>query len=128
MESTGHARVAAGVARRTSWNHDGAARRSLLFARPATAYTVFVSNEKDNTVSIIDSEKLEVVRTVKVGQRPRGITLIKGPSLAFGLRQRRQRRSGFRRATMELVRTLPSGPGPGTVHPASGRQAALRRQ
>ena len=32
------------------------------------AFTVYVSNEKDNTVSIIDSNKLEVVKTIKVGQ------------------------------------------------------------
>ena len=39
------------------------------------AYTVYVSNEKDNTVTVIDSDTLEVVETIKVGQRPRGITL-----------------------------------------------------
>ena len=44
---------------------------------PLKAYTVYVTNEKDNTVSIIDSSKLEVVKTIKVGQRPRGITLSK---------------------------------------------------
>ncbi|MGQ0485769.1 MAG: hypothetical protein ACT4SY_10510, partial [Hyphomicrobiales bacterium] len=41
----------------------------------ANAYTVYVSNEKDNTISVVDSEKMEVVKTVKVGQRPRGITV-----------------------------------------------------
>src|SRR5262245_66311615 len=50
---------------------------SLLVATAAQAYTVYVTNEKDGTVSIIDSAKLEVVRTVNVGQRPRGITLSK---------------------------------------------------
>ena len=44
---------------------------------PASAYTVYVTNEKDNTVTVIDSETLEVVKTVKVGQRPRGIILAK---------------------------------------------------
>ena len=44
----------------------------LLSAATADAYTVFVSNEKDNTVSVLDSTTLEVVKTVKVGQRPRG--------------------------------------------------------
>ena len=41
---------------------------------PLAAYTVYVSNEKDNTVSIIDSSELEVIKTIKVGQRPRGAT------------------------------------------------------
>src|SRR5689334_23187349 len=41
----------------------------------ALAYQVYVSNERDNTISVIDSDKLEVTRTFNVGARPRGITL-----------------------------------------------------
>lgn len=48
-----------------------------LLTTAASAYTVYVTNEKDNTVSIIDSTKLEVIKTVKVGQRPRGVILSK---------------------------------------------------
>ena len=44
---------------------------------PVVAYTIYVSNEKDNTISIIDSDNLEVFETIAVGQRPRGITLTK---------------------------------------------------
>ena len=35
---------------------------------------VWVSNEKDDTVSVIDVDTLEVTRTIEVGERPRGIT------------------------------------------------------
>ena len=42
-----------------------------------SAYIAYVSNEKSNTVSVIDTDKLEVVRTIKVGQRPRGIAFTK---------------------------------------------------
>jgi len=42
---------------------------------PAAAYTVYVSNEKDNTISVIDGESLEVIDTIEVGERPRGIVL-----------------------------------------------------
>ena len=49
----------------------------LLTYSIACAYTVYITNEKDNTVSIIDSVKLEVIKTVKVGQRPRGVILSK---------------------------------------------------
>ena len=44
-------------------------------ASNALAYRVFVSNEKENTVSVIDSETLEVIHTIKTGNRPRGIIL-----------------------------------------------------
>jgi len=46
-----------------------------LLTGPADAWTVYVSNEKANTVSIIDSETWEVVETIPVGQRPRGIAI-----------------------------------------------------
>jgi len=49
----------------------------VVLAVPAGAYTVYVTNEKDNTVTVLDSEKMEVVKPVKVGQRPRGVTLTK---------------------------------------------------
>ena len=38
---------------------------------------VYVSNEKDNSISVIDSKSLEVVKTLEVGKRPRGITFSK---------------------------------------------------
>ncbi len=43
-------------------------------ASAGSAHEVYVSNEKDNTLSVIDTKSLTVVRTIKVGQRPRGIT------------------------------------------------------
>ncbi|HAN63246.1 MAG TPA: hypothetical protein DCQ79_05160, partial [Rhizobiales bacterium] len=46
-------------------------------AGPATAYTVYVSNEKGNSITVLDSATLEVKETIPVGQRPRGIILTK---------------------------------------------------
>ena len=40
---------------------------------PALAFIAYVSNEKSNTVSVIDTAEWTVVKTIKVGQRPRGI-------------------------------------------------------
>src|SRR5262249_14317599 len=40
---------------------------ALAFVTRADAYLAYVSNEKGNTVSIIDTAKLEVVKTIKVG-------------------------------------------------------------
>ena len=40
------------------------------------AETIYVSNEKDHNISsVIDGDSLEVIKTVKVGHRPRGIIL-----------------------------------------------------
>ena len=51
-------------------------------AGDALAYTVYVSNEKGNSITVIDSDTLEVKETIRVGQRPRGIMLTKdGKSL-----------------------------------------------
>ena len=44
---------------------------------PAKAFTAYVSNEKSNTVSVVDTDRMETVKTIKVGQRPRGIELTK---------------------------------------------------
>ena len=48
-----------------------------LVAADASALTVYVSNEKDNSISVIDAETMKVTATVPVGQRPRGIILSK---------------------------------------------------
>ncbi len=46
-------------------------------AATAAAETVYVTNEKSNTVSVIDGATLQVVKTIEVGQRPRGLVLSK---------------------------------------------------
>ena len=35
----------------------------------------YVTNEKDNTISIIDMQTFDVVDTIDVGERPRGFIL-----------------------------------------------------
>ncbi len=46
-----------------------------LSGGPAFAFTAYVSNEKGNSITVVDTETKQVVKTVDVGQRPRGITL-----------------------------------------------------
>src|SRR5580658_9134719 len=48
---------------------------SLGSAAPVRAYTAYVTNERDNTISVVDLDKMETVKTVPVGQRPRGIAI-----------------------------------------------------
>lgn len=45
----------------------------LMLAAGARADTVFVTNEQDDTVSVIDGNSLQLVGTIPVGRRPRGI-------------------------------------------------------
>src|ERR1700732_4300927 len=45
----------------------------LAAATPAEAFIAYVSNEKSNTVSVIDTDTWAVTKVIKVGQRPRGI-------------------------------------------------------
>jgi YVTN family beta-propeller protein len=45
---------------------------TLICASGSTlAATAYVSNEKDDSISVIDLETLETVETFEVGQRPR---------------------------------------------------------
>ncbi|MGI9409289.1 MAG: YVTN family beta-propeller repeat protein [Hyphomicrobiaceae bacterium] len=84
----------------------------LIMARSAEAYTVYVSNEKDNTVTVIDSETLKVTKTFKVGQRPRGITISKDGKWLLVCASDDDTVEVFDRKTLKLVKTLPSGPDP----------------
>ena len=74
----------------------GAAALLCLTSSTALAHWVYVSNEKDDTVSVIDTETNEVVKTFQVGQRPRGITLSL-PRSNFGLRRDLKQAHGGRR-------------------------------
>jgi YVTN family beta-propeller protein len=52
----------------------------IVYASPACAYTAYVSNERDNTISVVDLDQMKTVKTIPVGQRPRGITMTKDGS------------------------------------------------
>ena len=48
----------------------------LMLALPVMAepsQRLFVTNERDNTLSVINSKTLEVEQTIDIGKRPRGI-------------------------------------------------------
>ncbi len=85
---------------------------SLSHMPPGRAFTVYVSNEKDNTVSLIDSESLEVVDTLEVGQRPRGIILTKDGSQLLDCASDDDTIELIDVATRKIVKTLPAGPDP----------------
>lgn len=84
----------------------------LTVSGSAEAYTIYVSNEKDNTISVLDSEKLEVVATWKVGRRPRGITLSHDGKWLYVCASDDNRVDVVDTETGKVVRNLRSGPDP----------------
>src|SRR5262245_11612654 len=92
----------------------------LFTLATASAYTVYITNEKDNTLSIIDSSKLEVIKTVKVGQRPRGVTLTKDHRWLLVCASDDNIVQVYDARTLEYVKSLPSGQDPEqfVLHPA----------
>jgi YVTN family beta-propeller protein len=50
-----------------------AAVLSALAVTPALALQIYVSNEKDNTVTVIDGNTLQLIKTIPTARRPRGI-------------------------------------------------------
>ena len=44
----------------------------LISAHDAMAGKIFVSNERDNTVTVLDSETLKTIKVIPTGRRPRG--------------------------------------------------------
>src|SRR5262245_28548711 len=83
-----------------------------LIGTQANAFTAYVSNEKSNTVSVIDTEKFTVVNTIKVGQRPRGIELTKDGKFVLVAVGDDDTIQAIDVRTHEIVATLPSGPDP----------------
>lgn len=90
---------------------------------PADAYTAYVTNEKDNTVSVIDTDKLQVIKTAKVGQRPRGIVMSNDGKWLIICTSDDNDVKIYDAQTLEYVKSLPSGPDPEllTLHPDGRR-------
>jgi len=85
----------------------------LLFTSTTTAaHLVYVTNEKDNTVSIIDTKTNEVVNTIDVGERPRGITFNKDFSKLFICASDSDAVQVYDMALAKLTNDLPSGEDP----------------
>ena len=76
------------------------------------ADTVFVSNEQDDTVSVVDGASLEVVATIPVGRRPRGIEASADAKWIYVALGDDDRFDVIDVASRKVVDTLPSGPDP----------------
>ena len=105
-----------------------AAAATVFMTGPASAYMVYVSNEKDNTVSVVDSTTMEVVKTINVGQRPRGITISHDGKLIYLCASDDDSIEVIDTATLQIVDTLPSGPDPELFVLSPDGKTALCRQ
>ncbi len=85
---------------------------SLAATDAVRADTVYVSNEKSNTISVVDGDKLQVVATIKVGRRPRGITFNEDMTRIYVCVGDDNRIDVIDVATQKMVDRLPSGPDP----------------
>src|SRR6202140_4044948 len=79
---------------------------------PAGAFIAYVSNEKSNTVSVIDTDKWAVIKTIKVGQRPRGIEFTRDGKLVLVAVGDDDTIQMIDTTTRGVIDSLPSGPDP----------------
>jgi PQQ-dependent catabolism-associated beta-propeller protein len=78
----------------------------------ALGHEMYVTNEKDNTISVIDTQSLRVLRTIPVGKRPRGITFSRDYSRFFVCASDSDAVQVFEAASGRHLYDLPSGADP----------------
>jgi PQQ-dependent catabolism-associated beta-propeller protein len=86
-----------------------------VIALPVTAHAageIWVTNEKDDTISVIDVETRKVVRTIETGERPRGITFNSDGSRLYICASDSDAVQVMDPATGEILHDLPSGDDP----------------
>src|SRR5947207_15548761 len=84
----------------------------MAAATHALAFIAYVSNEKSNTVSVIDTDKWTVTNTIKVGQRPRGIEFTRNGKFVLVAVGDDDKIELIDTATQQVLDSLPSGPDP----------------
>ncbi|MGB6176208.1 MAG: hypothetical protein WBF43_07705, partial [Methylocella sp.] len=85
---------------------------AFVTASPAAAFTAYVSNEKGNSITIIDTDKMEITKTVQVGHRPRGIALSQDGGELFICAGDDDLIQILDTKKLSITGTLPSGPDP----------------
>lgn len=85
---------------------------ALAAAHPALAEEIWVTNEKDDTISVIDVATLEVVRTIPTGERPRGITFSHDFSVVYICASDSDAVQVMDPETGKILHDLPSGEDP----------------
>lgn len=101
----------------------------LVFTYPVHAELAYISNEKDNTLSVIDIDTLSVVDTIDVGMRPRGIIFNQDYSRLYICASDSDAVQVMDVATRKIIADLPSGEDPEqfALHP-DGRQLYIANE
>ncbi len=103
----------------------------LLVSLPLGAATgrIFVSNERSDSLSVIDSATNTVIATIKVGKRPRGVGLAPDGSEVYVAVSGDNAIAVVDPQTMKVLRTFSSGDDPEAfaVHP-NGNHLHLQRR
>jgi YVTN family beta-propeller protein len=87
------------------------------------AYTEYVTNERDNTVSVVNLDQMRTIATVSVEQRPRGIALTLDGTMLLVCASDDDTIQEIDTKTLRISGTLPSGPDPESfVLDASGNR------
>src|SRR3954469_22605204 len=84
----------------------------ILAPAPAAAHRLLVSNEKDNTVTVLAGDTLAIIKTVPVGARPRGMALSPDGGKAYVCTSDANQIEILDLASLSLAGTLPSGKDP----------------
>jgi PQQ-dependent catabolism-associated beta-propeller protein len=80
----------------------------LTTALPAHAYIAYTSNERDNTMSVVDIDAGKVIKTVPTGQRPRGILVTPDGKYVLVADGDDDEIQMFDTKTFAVVRTIPT--------------------
>ena len=89
-----------------------AAALMCVVASAAQAEKIFVSNEKDNTITVLDGGSLAIVKTVKVGELPRALlTSVDGKTI-YICASDSDSIQALDVASLAVTRTLESGADP----------------
>ncbi len=83
-----------------------------LMTQPLLAATAFITNEKDDSVSVVDLDKQVVLQTIEVGKRPRGIILNKDYSKLYICTSDEDTVQVYDANSLKKIGELPSGADP----------------
>lgn len=80
---------------------------------------IFVSNEKDNNVAVIDVNSLKVINTISIGERPRGIGVSPDGNELYVAVSEENKIKVVDTNSLQILREFDAGPGPEAfaVHP-----------